>query len=146
MYLTSAAAAPLKGIAPVGACAGAGGGALAGTGPGGSTGVGAAADSCCSMPATTSRRRIEPPGPVPLIRVRSIPPAFASSSAPSVISTPIPRPPFGGGDCGVARLLEPLGDGPLRDRLTHFRQGDLHGRLGHDAILPSFQRLNLTAP
>src|SRR6202171_2518183 len=31
----------------------------------------------------------------------------------------------------VARLLQPLGNGPLCDRFTHLRQGDLHGRLGH---------------
>ena len=37
----------------------------------------------------------------------------------------------------VARLLQPLGDGPLGDRLTHLGQGDLHGRLGHDEILPT---------
>src|SRR6202521_5658716 len=37
----------------------------------------------------------------------------------------------------VAGLLEPLGDGPLGDRLTHLRKGDLHGRLGHGGILPT---------
>src|SRR5205823_6245439 len=37
----------------------------------------------------------------------------------------------------VAGLLQPFGDGPLRDRLTHLRQGDLHGRLGHGGILPT---------
>ena len=103
MYLTNAAAAPRSGIAPVGDWAGAGAVVfpppLAGEG---TVGACVAVDSWRSMAATTSRRRIAPPGPVPLIRVRSIPRAFASSSAPSVVSTPMPGPPFGGGDCGAA--------------------------------------------
>src|ERR1700737_2467789 len=40
-----------------------------------------------SMASATSRRRMDPPGPLPLMVPRSIPFALANSSAPSVTST-----------------------------------------------------------
>src|SRR3982074_317608 len=55
------------------------------------------------MASATSRRRIDPPGPVPLIPLRSTPFALASSSAPSVTSTEpavVPSPLAGGGGAG----------------------------------------------
>src|SRR5947208_2725464 len=93
MCLTSAAAAPRSGIAPVGDCVGAGGAGL-----GLAVVRGGVAVSCCGAPAVASwrsiacmmsRRRIDPPGPLPFTVARSTPRARASSSAPSVTDSPI---------------------------------------------------------
>src|SRR5438105_9763339 len=109
MYLTRAAAAPRSGIDPVGDWAGDGG-------------VGACcvaafcvaafcvAVCCRSMASATSRRRIDPPGPLPLTVAKSMPFARASSSAPSVISTLAAAwPPFGAGGAGAVDFPSPLG-------------------------------------
>src|ERR1700730_3424610 len=104
MYLPSAPCAPRRGI-----CLALFPPPLAGEGrvgasftssAGGEGGVGArCAASCCrSIASATSRRRIEPPGPLPLMVVRSMPFAFASNSAPSVTST-----------VGPASFTSPLG-------------------------------------
>src|SRR5438445_148504 len=130
MYLTSAAAAPRSGIAPVGDWAGAGAVVfpppLAGEGTVGACGAYgnrlAGLGEDLDQLAAGGRRDFG----IDFIR-GDLDQGFAFSHR-------------------VARLFQPLGDGPLRDRLTHFWQGDLHGRLGHDRILPSFQRLNLTTP
>src|SRR5256714_9458363 len=112
MYFTKAAAAPRSGIEPVGDCAGAGGAAFTSGVPVvfpppllGEDRVGVVCSRsacCCSITSATSRRRIEPPGPVPLTVARSIPFALASSSAPSVTSTPAFTPPFGGAGADFA--------------------------------------------
>src|SRR2546426_10172238 len=98
MCLTRAAAAPRNGIAPVGDCAGAGGAGLA---PGVVIG---AVVSWRSMACMMSRRRIDPPGPLPLTIARSMPRARASSSAPSLISTVVglDPPSCGRAGCGAA--------------------------------------------
>ena len=102
MYLTSAAAAPRSGMDPVGDCAGAGRvaaffcssfagegmvGDFSATVPPSLAGEGGVGACCRSTASATSRRRIDPPGPLPLMVVRSTPFAFASNSAPSVTST-----------------------------------------------------------
>src|SRR5437868_4175681 len=112
MYLTSAAAAPRSGMDPVGDCAGEGragaffcssfAGAISLPPLAGEGRVGACCRSTASM---TSRRRIEPPGPLPLMLVRSTPFAFASSPAPSVTSTGLvffPPPLTGEGRVGAS--------------------------------------------
>src|SRR5256884_1664577 len=107
MYLTSAAAAPRSGMDPVGDCAGVGrlGGFFCSSFAGAISppplaregGVGA----CCrSIASDTSRRRIEPPGPLPLMVARSIPFGRASSAAPSLTSA-------------VGAACPPLGAAPV---------------------------------
>src|SRR4029077_20811395 len=57
-----------------------------------------------SIASATSRRRIDPPGPLPLTVARSIPLAFANNSAPSVTSTVpdfVPPPLAGEGGVGA---------------------------------------------
>src|SRR5712692_7840602 len=83
MYLTSAAAGPRKGIAGVIFPP-----PLAGEGRVGAFSVGEGkVGAFRSIASATSRRRIDPPGPVPLIPARSMPFALARSSAPSDTST-----------------------------------------------------------
>src|SRR6202521_4537982 len=96
MYLTSAAAPPRKGIA----------GAISPPPLAGEGRVGA----CRSIASATSRRRIDPPGPVPLMPARSMPFALARSSAPSVTSTGVVfGPPFGAA-AGTAGAVGSAGD------------------------------------
>src|SRR5438876_8503866 len=121
MCLTSAAAAPRSGIAPVGDCAGAGGAGLgldAATGGVVSRAAGAAVSgdtrpavaSWRSTACMMSRRRIDPPGPLPFTVARSMPRARARSSAPSVASTVVGLGlPSGGAGCGVALTSVPAG-------------------------------------
>src|ERR1700730_5576351 len=111
MYLTSAEAAPRNGIAgtfspPPVAGEGRVGAFSAGEGRVGAfsalvppplAGEGRVG-ACRSMASATSRRRIDPPGPVPLMPARSMPFALASNSAPSDTSgAPVfVAPPFVG--------------------------------------------------
>src|ERR1700694_5049388 len=96
MYLTSAAAPPRKGIA----------GAISPPPLAGEGRVGA----CRSIASATSRRRIDPPGPLPLMPARSMPFALARSSAPSVTSTGVAfGPPFGAA-AGTAGAVGSAGD------------------------------------
>src|SRR6266849_8856655 len=104
MYLTNAPAAPRKGMDPVGDCAGAG---AAGEGRVGAFSsaegrVEAFSPTCCwrSIASATSRRRIDPLGPLPLMVARSMPLALASNSAASETSTGAGfGPPFGAAGC-----------------------------------------------
>src|SRR6266705_105095 len=111
MYLTSAAAAPRKGIIPALSPPPLLGSAaifpppLVGEGR-----VGASRPTA----SATSRRRIEPPGPLPLMVARSMPFAFASSSAPSVTSTGLvffPPPLTGEGRVGASLPPSLAGEG-----------------------------------
>src|SRR6202022_241231 len=107
MYLTSAAAGPRKGI--VGALsapplAGEGGVVASAFVPPPPAGEGRVGACWRSIASTTSRRRIDPPGPVPVMPARSMPFALARSSAPSVTSTEaafVPPPLAGAGRVGA---------------------------------------------
>src|SRR6266849_4467113 len=103
MYLTNAPAAPRKGIAggfsppPL-----SGEGRVVGVFSAVEGRVGAFSTTRCwrSIASATSRRRIDPPGPLPLTVPRSMPLALASNSAPSVTSTGAGfGPPFGAAGC-----------------------------------------------
>src|SRR6202521_2968633 len=117
MYLTNAPAAPRKGIAGGFSPPPVAGEGRVGASFGSSAGDEGRVGVCrLSIASATSRRRIEPAGPLPLIVARSMPFAFASNSAPSVTSTAAGfGPPFGAaaGAAGSAVTSEPALFPPL---------------------------------